>query len=156
MNIKTAVCAVAITLSPYAHSQAKTTGYTYDSLGRLTFVEDPVNGNRDYDYDKVGDRLNVAVRAVDDLGSKPKTPTLPTGLSSNHAGDCYHRASWNASVSEAPGLYYSVRETGGATQITTLTRVTVQCPTGKPEYNKPRSVQACNDVGCSGEANFIN
>jgi len=40
--------------------QSKTTRYTYDALGRLTFVEDSQNGNRDYDYDAAGNRINVA------------------------------------------------------------------------------------------------
>lgn len=45
--------------SSIAAIQSKTTRYTYDALGRLTFVEDPQNGNRDYDYDAAGNRTNV-------------------------------------------------------------------------------------------------
>lgn len=34
--------------------------YDYDALGRLQFVEDSVNSNRDYDYDSAGNRTAVA------------------------------------------------------------------------------------------------
>lgn len=146
----------SLIFSSEVYSQAKTTTYTYDALGRLTFVTDPVNGNRDYDYDKAGNRLNVAVATVDDLESKPSPPTAPTGLSSNHYRDCVHEASWNPSVSAAPGLYYSVRETRDGEKTTTATRIFVQCDMGRPNSNKPRSVRACNDVGCSTEVNFSN
>lgn len=40
--------------------------YTYDDLGRLTFVEDRVNGNRDYDYDAAGNRCTVAINVEND------------------------------------------------------------------------------------------
>lgn len=35
--------------------------FYYDELGRLTKVEDDVSGNRNYDYDRAGNRTNVAV-----------------------------------------------------------------------------------------------
>jgi hypothetical protein len=58
--------------------------YTYDALGRLTFVEDPVNGNLDYDYDAAGNRLLVSVGTADDAAADPETaaPTAPGEL--NH------------------------------------------------------------------------
>ena len=31
-------------------AQSVTLNYTFDALGRMAFVEDTVNGNRDYDY----------------------------------------------------------------------------------------------------------
>ena len=33
--------------------------YTYDALGRLTYVKDNINGNRDYDYDAAGNRTEI-------------------------------------------------------------------------------------------------
>lgn len=33
--------------------------YKYDALGRLTYVEDNINENRDYDYDAAGNRTSV-------------------------------------------------------------------------------------------------
>lgn len=50
---------------------SNTITYAYDALGRLTFVSDPVNGNRDYDYDKAGNRLNVATGTASDSASEP-------------------------------------------------------------------------------------
>ena len=35
--------------------------FTYDALGRLTKMKDPANGDRNYDYDKAGNRKNVQV-----------------------------------------------------------------------------------------------
>jgi hypothetical protein len=57
--------------------------YTYDALGRLTFVEDPVNGNRDYDYDAAGNRVLVSVNGANDAANDPATaaPSQPTALS---------------------------------------------------------------------------
>lgn len=130
--------------------------YTYDALGRLTFVKDPYAGNRDYDYDKAGNRLMVAVGVANDDVSEPGAPTAPTGLQSNHFADCAHRAAWNPSVSLAPGLYYSVRETKGSYQNTTATSIYVECTRGNPNSNKPRSVTACNSIGCSAEVYFSN
>ena len=52
-------------------AQTKTTKYQYDALGRLTFVEDAQNGNRDYDYDRMGNRLSVAVGGANDAASNP-------------------------------------------------------------------------------------
>lgn len=49
--------------SSVAIVQSKTTRYIYDTLGRLTFVEDPQNGNRDYDYDAAGNRINMNIGA---------------------------------------------------------------------------------------------
>lgn len=40
--------------------------YQYDALGRLQFVEDSVNSNRDYDYDSAGNRTAVAEGVVDE------------------------------------------------------------------------------------------
>lgn len=142
--------------SPNGYAQVKTTNYTYDALGRLTFVTDSVNGNRDYDYDKAGNRLNVAVGVASDQLSEPGAPTAPTGLSSNHYANCVHKATWNASTSTAPGLYYFVRETRDAGKTTTETSIFIQCDYNNPTSNKPRSVKACNDIGCSVEVNFSN
>ena len=52
--------------SSIAAIQSKTIRYTYDALGRLTFVEDSQNGNRDYDYDAAGNRTQVATGVSSD------------------------------------------------------------------------------------------
>lgn len=132
----------------------QTITYTYDVLGRLTFVTDPVAGNRDYDYDKAGNRLNVAIGLANDNVSDPGPPSAPTGLNSSPIANCAHRASWNPSVSAAPGLYYSFRSTRDGYQNTTSTTIVISCDPGNPNSNKPRSVKACNDIGCSAEVNF--
>lgn len=159
MKINSLYCFAILLLSSLPLSlfaQTNTITYTYDELGRLTFVNDSVNGNRDYDYDKAGNRLNVATGVANDQVSEPGAPTAPTGLSSNHYANCVHRASWNASTSAAPGLYYFVRETRGAGKTTTETTIYIECDYGNPSSNKPRSVKACNSIGCSAEVNFSN
>jgi len=50
---------------------SNTISYTYDALGRLTFVSDPANGNRDYDYDKAGNRLLMSVGTANDSAAEP-------------------------------------------------------------------------------------
>jgi YD repeat-containing protein len=57
--------------------------YTYDALGRITFVEDPANGNRDYDYDAAGNRVLVSVGGNNDAANDPATaaPSVPSALS---------------------------------------------------------------------------
>jgi hypothetical protein len=64
-------------------SHAAPVTYIYDELGRVTFVIDPVNGNRDYDYDAAGNRLLVSVGAAADSANDPSTaaPSRPSALS---------------------------------------------------------------------------
>ena len=74
-----------------AGAQSKTTRYTYDVHGRLTFVEDSQNGNRDYDYDHAGNRSSVAVGTPNDAANEslpPVPPAKPTGLFKNYVADC--------------------------------------------------------------------
>ncbi|MES2675932.1 MAG: hypothetical protein V4660_16960 [Pseudomonadota bacterium] len=63
-------------------AQAQSLKYTYDVLGRVTFVEDATNGNRDYDYDRAGNRTLVAVNTASDstINGEPSVPPAPTGL----------------------------------------------------------------------------
>jgi YD repeat-containing protein len=136
---------------------AKTTKYKYDALGRLTFVEDSVNGNRDYDYDAAGNRRNVAVGGVDDAASEPTAlppppvPGDPTGLASHYVADCSWSSSWNA-VSTATSYKFS--DSNGQIETLTVTNKTVFCPTGQPAANKPYWVRACNANGCSAFSYF--
>jgi YD repeat-containing protein len=62
---------------------SNTITYAYDALGRLTFVSDPANGNRDYDYDKAGNRLLMSVATASDStaepGSGPTSITITSG-----------------------------------------------------------------------------
>jgi|GEM_PF-1840882 len=90
---------------PVLDGSGATFSYSYDSLGRLTLVQDPVNGNRDYDYDKAGNRTEMSV------GNEYDTPLFnppasPTGLSCSQIAPNVYRASWN-SVSGAS--YYLAR-----------------------------------------------
>ncbi len=58
----------------------QTLEYHYDELGRLTYVTDSVNGNRDYDYDPAGNRINTATgfkRDEDSEFVKPPSFSLP-------------------------------------------------------------------------------
>ena len=163
-------------------AQAKTTIYTYDALGRLTYVQDSQNGNRDYDYDSAGNRLKVATGTASDAASEPGAaappyvagedplarviPAKPSNLFKNYITECSWRASWTLSQG---ATYYSHRTVGGRTsniypvnssggtsvQVTgdTIT-VTVNCPYGESQSYEPAWVKACNADGCSDAATF--
>jgi hypothetical protein len=142
--------------SPDVHAQAKTTTYTYDALGRLTFVGDSVNGNRDYDYDKAGNRLLVATNVASDAAAEPGSVTLtlpaPTNPYKSLIGSCAWRATWDSVTGAAK---YKVKDTNGVNQWVVITEAIVQCPVGASSSNMPKTVQACNvDNICGQEANF--
>lgn len=135
----------------------KTTTYKYDALGRLTFVEDSQNGNRDYDYDAAGNRRNVAVGTANDGASEPAplppppTPSTPTNLTSSYVADC----SWHATWAAVPGATsYMFQDTQNPAQSLTETSKSVFCTSPFPNSNKPVWVQACNANGCSAIAYF--
>jgi YD repeat-containing protein len=133
--------------------------YTYDELGRLTFVTDPLNGNRDYDYDKAGNRRNVATSAGTDGASEPPppsppgVPSPPTGLSMQLMYDCNWIASWSAPGSQTS---YQFKETSNSERTVSGGDVStgVTCPYGDPNGNKPSWIKACNANGCSSAAYF--
>jgi YD repeat-containing protein len=157
----------------------KTTEYEYDALGRLTFVKDSQNGNRDYDYDSAGNRLNVAVGTANDAASEPASsnysgpappvvppPAQPTNLTKNYIADCAWRTSWTLS---SGATSYNLRSTSGQNSAiypanasgdpgvqvvgSTIT-VTTSCPTGDPQGKEPATVAACSMNGCSAAVPF--
>jgi hypothetical protein len=136
------------------YAQTKTTTYTYDALGRLTFVIDPVNGNRDYDYDKAGNRLLVSTNTASDAAAEPGPTALPapTNLYRSLIASCAWKAIWNSVNGAAK---YLVKDTNGASQWVTVTEAYVACPVGNSSGNMPKSVQACdaNNI-CGTKANF--
>lgn len=133
----------------------KVTKYTYDALGRVTFVEDS-NGNRDYDYDAAGNRLNVATATANDQASEPgmNLPAPPTNLSSVYSGNCYFRVSWTASTTS--GVYYILTDSKSRTQQITGTSITFNCTyNSSPPDVKPVSLKACTSAtNCSATVNF--
>lgn len=97
--------------SPSIFAQTKTTTYTYDALGRLTFVTDPANGNRDYDYDKAGNRLLVSANSANDAATEPEVGVpLPAPVILPNQG-CFqvapgaYRGTWSAVTGAARYLY---------------------------------------------------
>lgn len=56
---------------PQPPVQTPTVTYTYDALGRLTYVSDTVAGNRDYDYDAAGNRRLVSTNTTNDEEAEP-------------------------------------------------------------------------------------
>jgi YD repeat-containing protein len=78
--LKLLKCVVFLTSLIGFSAQTQTLKYTYDALGRVTFVEDTVNGNRDYDMDPAGNRLLVSVNTINDDAAKPGGLLAPTGL----------------------------------------------------------------------------
>ncbi|HEY6528608.1 MAG TPA: RHS repeat domain-containing protein [Cellvibrionaceae bacterium] len=126
--------------------------YEYDSLGRLTFVEDSANGKRDYDYDPAGNRTLVANNTTTDEQTEPAGIGSPTGLSQSPTGDCAWKATWD-SVTNAH--HYEVRDIKGGVQTVTSNIAYVSCARGNPSENKARQVSACDALGkCSFPANF--
>ena len=128
--------------------------YKYDALGRLDLVEDKVNGNRDYDYDNVGNRLLVATSTSSDSGNETSPGRLPapTGTKASYFADCVWRATWGS----VPGaVKYEVKDTKGINHYTTTTNVDIQCTTGMPSSNKPESVQACSADNLCGIVAFF-
>ena len=148
---------------------AKTTVYKYDALGRLTFVEDSQNGNRDYDYDRMGNRLSVAVGGADDAASNPpsQAPLAPTGRSKNQIANCAWRATWTHSGGASSYslkntlnqifTVYPVSSSGSGFTVDVVgstINVYMNCPYNEPQANEPGTVKACNIDGCSSYVSF--
>jgi YD repeat-containing protein len=134
----------------------KVTKYTYDALGRVTFVEDS-NGNRDYDYDAAGNRLNVATSTANDQASEydDGLPKPPTDARSVYSGNCYFRAYWTASTTS--GVFYVLSDTRGNSQQISGTSATVNCTynTSPPDV-KPQSLVACNQSNICSKRVYFN
>jgi YD repeat-containing protein len=143
---------LAFSLSPLA----QIIKYKYDSLGRVTFVEDAVNGNRDYDYDKNGNRTSVVIGTTSDTqveGSEsdialPMRPEIPTeakyvGPLSSYGGG--YSFSWKAS---SKSTFYKITFKDSSTATFTGT-------TGSTAGTYPIYVAGCNQYLCSnGAATF--
>lgn len=133
---------------------AQTTNYTYDALGRLTFVTDPANGNRDYDYDKAGNRLLVSTNTASDAAAEPGPNILPapTNLYKSLIASCAWKATWSPVAGAAK---YVVKDSNGVNQSVTVTEAYVTCPVGNSSGNMPKSVRACDASNvCGTTANF--
>lgn len=135
--------------SPLAIS-GNTQLYTYDALGRLTFVQDNQNGNRDYDYDAAGNRVAVVVGQATDDPVLPPAPLSPSNARCNsvYAAGVY-QASWSAS-SGASYYIYSYIDSSGSSRSETLT--STQSPA---RTQRCSSVKACNSANiCSANSFF--
>jgi YD repeat-containing protein len=151
-----ALLLAGMAISTYA---ATTITYTYDALGRVTFVTDPTNGNRDFDYDKVGNRLNVATGTANDAASEPAPPpppgppNPPTNLSATLMFDCNWIAQWSAPGSQTS---YQFKDTRNAERAVPGGNIStgVVCDSGAPSSNKAVYIKACNSLGCSAAAYF--
>jgi YD repeat-containing protein len=120
--------------------QAQTLKYTYDALGRVTFVEDATNGNRDYDYDNAGNRLLVSINTANDDVAKPAepgVPAAPTGLTVrgpfSPTGDGYN-FSWNP---VAGATSYEGQLKGGA-PFSTTTQTSADSAGPRPDWVRVR------------------
>lgn len=146
---------------------AKTTNYTYDELGRLTFVEDSQNGNRDYDYDKLGNRLNVAVGTASDAASVPPPLAVPANRTKSQNANC----SWMVTWTHLPGaISYTIENTQNQNYTVSLSNsnppgisasisgntvtVYMSCPYNQPASNEPARVRACSPDSCSAYGAF--
>lgn len=148
-----ATTSAALAINPATQSKSLT--YTYDELGRLTFVADPVNGNRDYDYDSAGNRVRVSTNTPNDSHVEPGVTILPapTNLYYSQIYSCAWRATWSLVSGAAK---YRVADTSGAVQFVSTNEAVVQCPVGNASGNKPRKVHACTVNNVCGTEAFFN
>lgn len=128
----------------------QTIEYQYDELGRLTFVKDNVNGNRDYDYDPAGNRTSVATNTEQDTVQLP-VPGKPTGL------QCYENwgpGAWKGQWNAVAGAHHYVFKASNRSEVTVLGTDTG--PTPIEQSSRPCSwVKACNaNNQCSLNAYF--
>ena len=153
---KTAACMVSalilsLTCTSTAHAASQTLKYTYDTLGRVTFVEDSSNGNRDYDFDKVGNRTLVAVGndsdADADGGDGQRAPETPSGLYVNGPLSMYggYICSWKAVTSATA---YQIGLADGSTYAVS-NKNSFDSPGPRPSW-----VRAYNINGYSPKAYF--
>jgi hypothetical protein len=151
------VCvAVGLLVSGAASSQTTVT-YVYDALGRVTFVYDPVNGNRDYDYDAAGNRRLVSVGAASDAATDPSTaaPSMPTFIA-NPTGTADIDGNYNVSWGAAAGTItsYELWEANnsgftGETRIYTGMSTTAGFNvTGRANGTYYYRARACNGAVC--------
>lgn len=140
---------LSLLCSTSVFSVERTINYQYDGLGQLTFVEDSVNGNRDYDYDDAGNRKVVSVGQLSDDAPTQPAPPIPTGLSCFMQAPNVYRASWNASTG---ATYYIIRSTGSVNPERTVTSTSYYIDQGGASC---KWVKACNASNiCSEKANF--
>jgi YD repeat-containing protein len=151
--------ALVLGLSAGKIGAATTLTFTYDALGRLTYVVDPVNGNRDYDYDKMGNRLNVATSTASDAASEPPPPSPPgapnppTNLSQTLMYDCNWIAQWSPPGGQTSYQFKDSRNPE-RTVLGGNTSTGVVCDQGNPSSNKAVYIKACNATACSTAAYF--
>lgn len=140
-----ALCSLP-SLAPNALAASNTLKYTYDALGRLTFVEDAVNGNRDYDYDAAGNRIQVNVGLEHDDGVPVVKLSAPTGLSCN--GPLSRSGGYKASWQPVAGAAFYIYEDWNGKEIhVSTTTATLE---GKCFY-----VRACESSNaCGAKTNF--
>ena len=143
---------LSFTLVTTAHAASQTLKYTYDSLGRVTFVDDSANGSRDFDFDAAGNRTQVVIgNSSDDdsdggTGSGPVALIAPTGLSIGGPYSMY--GGYDCAWAAVPGAtQYKVGLADGSVITTTQTNADSSGP-------RPNWVMAINDSGQGPKASF--
>lgn len=139
------LCVLAIFLSSeHTVAQSKNTKYVYDALGRLTFVEDSQNGNRDYDYDPAGNRTEVAVGNDGEIA----VPATPTGFRARLVNSRYsiYEMQWDSVPHSTYYLLTIASSPRREVKVTATSQATVSYV--QHQY-RGLSVKACNSVGCS-------
>ncbi len=121
--------------------------YQYDAQGRVTFVKDGTNGNRDYDYDAAGNRTQTSVGQAQDDPVLPPAPPAPTGLSCSLIAPNVYRAQWTGSAT-----YFIVRSTASTNpeRQTSSNSFVIDQSGATCSW-----VKACNQSNvCSAKSNF--
>ena len=127
--------------------------YKYDALGRLTYVEDELNGHRDYDYDPAGNRtrLDTNVTSDDDnsdLSGGEDILPAPTGLV--YGGPYsygYYRFQWDQ-VQYAVSYKITFSNASGSGTTSYMNSANVRY---FDSQTFPLYVQACNGDGLCGD-----
>lgn len=126
---------------------AQTVTYSYDALGRVTFVQDSTNGNRDYDYDAAGNRLLVSASTANDASAEPAPPP-PPAAPTNAYSTPYQSNSFNNYWTGTTGAaYYVLTISGNGVRVNANGTNMSYGSATRATY-----VRACNDLNaCSAD-----
>lgn len=127
---------------------AQTVKYTYDALGRVRVVEDGVNGNRGYDYDAAGNRINV-------IGPDSVAPSSPSALIVQVVTGSSAVISWTASTDNVGVSNYEYSLNSGAWIVNGSTSVNLTGLTPSTNYSfAVRAKDAANNISGAASISF--
>lgn len=131
-------------------ASGQTLKYNYDALGRVTTVEDSVNGNRSFEYDPAGNRTKMYTPTSGN--TTPSILPAPIIISNYQSNYCVWSSAWQP-VQGA--TYYRFADTLGNEKDVYATSTTLVCGQGQtPDTQKPKWVKACSNGSCGYKGIF--